>query len=211
MDGCVIYLIRPGSTSNDEQQYPLLLGRQHDPRLSAKGLTQVEQVGASLRERNLAAIYTSPAARALTTARIVGAGLVIRICLRAGLAAADTGEWAGKPWKRIRNDSAIDYGRFLTDPGRYGYPGGETFEQIQSRIYKTVLDCAERHLNQQIVIVSHADAIKTFLAKVTGLPLYRARDIDQDAGCVNVLRYMAGEFMLGATNQPFFTDELLPA
>ena len=208
MDGsCIMYLVRHAQTKYDG--HPMLIDGSKDPALSRDGRKQAQRLAVSLQRRNLAAVYTSPARRALHTAAILAEELPVPLCLKSALAEVNHGAWEGMTWSDVMDAYAADYGRFLVDPGTYGYTDGENLCQVQDRMARLLYQLGTEHAGQQIVVVSHKQAIRAFLSHLVGYPLHRCRDIDQDTACVNVLRYLDGSFLLGAVNQPAVTEECL--
>ncbi|HSO49382.1 MAG TPA: histidine phosphatase family protein, partial [Acidimicrobiia bacterium] len=59
----------------------------------------------------------------------------------------------------------------VTTPSRVRFPEGESLLEAQTRMVKTCQDLANRHRNQAIVAVSHADTIKAALSHYLGQPL----------------------------------------
>ncbi len=56
-------------------------------------------------------------------------------------------------------------------PSGFRFPGGESFVEVQARMTAAVMRLVERHPGGTIVVVSHADPIKTLVAHAMGTPL----------------------------------------
>jgi len=67
----------------------------------------------------------------------------------------------------------------------------------------------KRHPYERVLVVSHKYAIRTVLAGLQSLPLHRAREIELDPGCVNLIRVFRGNMELRAVNQTDAFDTLL--
>lgn len=197
----LIYLVRHCSTSNDECNYPKLLGRGMIVGLSQRGQEQAAQLAEYFATLEIAAIYASPLARAVQTARRIKAGLDVPMTFCTSLTEADVGEWQGQSWDELLHDDAERYDAFMHDPGAYGFPGGETINDVCRRAVNFIEKLAEQHPTDRIVLVSHEYLNRAVLAHYCGVPFNRMREIDQDPGCVNLLRTFRGVVSLHAVNQ----------
>jgi len=196
----IIYLIRHCATLNDEANYPILLGQKHDLGLSDAGRKQAAALADFLSSKNIDAIYASPQARAVQTARIVNARVEGAVTFCTSLKEADMGNWEGMTYASILDNDADNFDAYLRDPGTYGYPGGENLSQVCRRALNFIEKLAEIHPDQRIVIITHKYVNRAVLAHFMAQPLNRAREIDQDPGCVNVIRVFRGVLELQSVN-----------
>ena len=56
-------------------------------------------------------------------------------------------------------------------PSSFRFPGGESFPEMQMRVWATLERLAAKHRRQTIVVVSHADPIKAAVTFAQGVPL----------------------------------------
>jgi len=196
----IIYLVRHCATANDEANYPILLGQRHDLGLSDAGREQGEALAEYMSSKNVDSIYASPQARAVQTARIINESVEGSVTFCTSLKEVDMGRWEGKTYEAIMADDADNFDAYLRDPGTYGYPGGENLSQVCQRALNFIERLAEMHPDQRIVVITHKYVNRTVLAHLMALPLHRAREIDQDPGCVNVIRVFRGEMELQTVN-----------
>jgi broad specificity phosphatase PhoE len=56
-------------------------------------------------------------------------------------------------------------------PSTFRFPEGESFTEMQLRIWTTLERLARKHRNRTIVVVSHADPIKAAVTYAQGVPL----------------------------------------
>jgi probable phosphoglycerate mutase len=150
-----------------------------DVHLSAVGIAQAERLGRSLsRSCAIAAIYTSPLARARSTAAAVGRhqSLGVRIC--DDLSDIDFGEWSGRSFAELERDPA--WRRFNTSRATAHVPGGEQPGDVQHRIVGAIARLTAAHQNETIAIVSHADVIRFALLHYEGrsLDLYHSFEVE---------------------------------
>lgn len=180
----LMYLIRHGATEANLARPARLQGRSDVP-LAALGVRQAEATRHALSHVRFAAAYTSPLLRARQTAEIIAPYLTpqpvdaIREC--------DVGQWEGLDWDAIRNDHAPAYAKYMSDPSRHGYPGGETFADVLARTTPAFADMLARHAGQTILVVSHHVVNRTYLAQALGLPQQAGRAVALDNCGVSVV------------------------
>jgi len=200
-DSGIIYLLRHCETANEEVNYPVLVGQETSHELSEKGKARARMLGRFFASKEVTAIYTSPLVRAVQTATLIEAEnefASLTVC--SSLEEADVGEWEGLTYEQISRGDEANHAAFLKDPGTYGYPGGEDFTDITLRAIQLVERIAHDHVGERIVIVSHKQVNRAVLACLMRLPLHRVREIDQDPGCVNLIRNFRGNLELRAVN-----------
>ena len=143
-----LILIRHGeSVANAERRFT---HGPHEP-LSRKGrdeaLARARLIAATA---DPVALYASPFVRALETARLIGSVLGLDPTIVEALQEQDFGTLRGEPYDAVRADPT-----WHTDRWRYRPPGGETLEEVYRRVGPALDAIAERHLGQQVVVVSH--------------------------------------------------------
>jgi len=155
-----VLLVRHATTTTTGTVLP---GRAPGLHLAASGVAQAERVAERV------ALYVSPLERARETARPIARALHLRASAQRGLLECDFGAWTGKRLSSLRRKSewhAVQYA-----PSTFRFPGGESFAEMQQRMWNTVEGLAARHRNQTIVVVSHADPIKALVTYAQGVPL----------------------------------------
>jgi len=75
-----------------------------------------------------------------------------------GLTTAEVIERHAVEWERLRAGEDLPRG------------GGETFAQFQERIIQSARRLAQRHIGEQIVIVTHGGVVRAFLLHCRNLP-----------------------------------------
>jgi broad specificity phosphatase PhoE len=103
------------------------------------------------------------------------------------LTECDVGSWEGLDWQTIRHLHAEDYQRFLSNPAKYGYPGGETFAEVYQRVSATIEDLLQRHAGDSILVVAHHVVNRTYLAGLLGLTPALARQVTLDNCGISVV------------------------
>ncbi len=163
-----VLLVRHGTTATTGAILP---GRAPGLHLSDKGVAQAQATAARIAElaRKPVAIYTSPLERARETSAPIATALRLRPVIARGLLECDFGTWTGKKlatlsrrpeWRAVQNA-----------PSTFRFPEGESFAEMQQRIWTTLEKLAAKHRNRTIVVVSHADPIKAAVTYAQGVPL----------------------------------------
>jgi broad specificity phosphatase PhoE len=166
---------------------------------SRRGKAQVSRTVEQLLGRDITAIYASPAVCAMYVARELAHG-VHPITIRTGLADIDAGAWTGKTWREVYYEDSAAALAMITEPEKFGYPGGETLPEWQKRVAQTVHKCASAHTDTRCAIVTHPACSCAVIAKLLKQPVQRIREIEQDHGAFNILRLVDGVLDVCAVN-----------
>ena len=161
-------LVRHGTTTTTGQVLP---GRAPGLHLTEAGLAQAEGAAgaiAALRPRPRA-LYVSPLERARETAAPIAAALGLRASVERGLNECDFGGWTGKRLATLARRA--EWRRVQQAPSTFRFPDGESFAEMQLRVWSTLERLAARHRGQSVVCVSHADPIKAAVTFALGVPL----------------------------------------
>jgi probable phosphomutase (TIGR03848 family) len=163
-----VLLVRHGSTATTGKILP---GRAPGLHLSEKGRAQASAVAARLSElaKKPAALYSSPLERTKETAAPLASALHLKTQLDRGLLECDFGAWTGKRLSTL--SKRAEWRSVQNSPSSFRFPNGESFSEMQLRIWSTIERLAAKHRNRTIVAVSHADPIKAAVTYAQGVPL----------------------------------------
>jgi broad specificity phosphatase PhoE len=173
-----LYLVRHGATNANLARPPRLQGRHQNPPLAPLGIRQAELTRLLLAIQPIDACYTSPLLRAFQTATILAAPHDITPIIIDDLTECDVGEWEGLDWETIQKRDGERYRRYMSNPARFGYPGGESFAQVHERSARVFDSIWEKHAGQSVLVVSHHVVNRTYLAELLGLKVERAREVE---------------------------------
>ncbi len=180
----LLLLIRHGE--NDYSKTGKLAGRLPGVNLNERGLKQAEELGKSLANAPLAAVYSSPLERAMQTAEPIARARGLKVIPTPGLMEANVGEWQGKSVRRL---AMSKYWKVIQGaPSRARHPGGESFAEIQVRIVSALEEICAKHKDRDLIAcVFHADPIKLAVAHFIGLPLDHFQRLACDTCSVTLL------------------------
>jgi probable phosphomutase (TIGR03848 family) len=187
---------------------PLLSGRMPGVDLSDKGRGQAESAADRLAALPVAAIYASPIERTTQTAEAIAARHGLDVRPLPGVIEADYGEWTGG---KIADLAKTDEWKVVqVAPSRARFPGGETIREMQARTVSALDDLIVAHAHETIVVVSHADPIKSAIAHYTGMHLDLFQRVHVAPASATVFDFHAYGALLVKCNDTGGLDDLLP-
>jgi len=137
--------------------------------LTKKGKKQIEYSAEKLKNKKINLIFASDLLRTRQTTEIVGRALGLDIKFDKRLREVNVGIFNGKPVKEI--GEVWNQGKKLSSIKHYSKrfelapPGGETYKEIEKRVFSFLKEADKKYKNKNILIVSHARPI-TLLEKV---------------------------------------------
>jgi probable phosphomutase (TIGR03848 family) len=155
---------------NDYVKTGKLAGWLPDIHLNDEGKAQAEALGNRLADAPLKQIYASPLERTMETAEAIRQHhpeLTIQQNYEVG--EVRYGDWEGMSIGALRSRKMWEV--IQEYPSRAVFPNGETLRGAQTRAVDEIERLVQRHPNQMIAVVSHADIIKMVLAHYLGTHL----------------------------------------
>ncbi len=187
-----LYLVRHGETDWNRERR--IQGSTDIP-LNNTGREQARETGRLLARRSWDAIYASPLSRAFETASII---------------ASEVGLPGPTPVPALveRNYGAVEgmTGEQIeaSFPGNADVPGREERDEVVSRVLPALLEIAERHPGQAVLVVGHGGVIRSVLGAVD--PTGTHGMITN--GSIHSLRHEDGTFELIAFDDPIAHEHI---
>ncbi len=180
-----LYLVRHGETESNRKG--LALGRADVP-LNDTGREQAQRVANALAAEPLAAVYSSPLARTLDTARALAGRHSLEVQIEPGLIEMDIGEADGLTFAEVRSrwPGLLEAWVGADGPQR-PMPGGERLVDVQHRVSRTTQALVLRHPNEAICAVTHNFVILSLLSSVLQIELANFRRLRHGVAAVSVL------------------------
>jgi broad specificity phosphatase PhoE len=162
-----------------------------DVRLSDKGRTHARRLS------DLASdvVYTSPRRRARETAEVLGTALVDE-----RLRELDFGELEGRTYDEIALERPELYRRWMEEPTRVRFPGGEGFEDLHTRTCAALAELRAAHDGETIAVVTHGGVVRAALAEALGLPTARVFALDVGYCRVSVIDWFGEDAVVRLVN-----------
>jgi len=150
-----------------------------DVPLTEGGRRQAQMVGAALRSRRFAAVWTSPLSRALDTCRLAGFGDMA--VPKDELVEWDYGEYEGRTTLEIRRER----------PGwtlwHDGVPGGETVDEVAARVDRALAEVESAA--GDVLVFAHGHVLRVLAARWLDLEPEGGRLFALDPATLSVLGY----------------------
>jgi probable phosphoglycerate mutase len=176
--------------------------------LSEKGVGQAEAAAQRLAKLPVAAVYASPIERTMQTAQRIAGLRNLDVQPLEGVVEADYGDWTGG---KIAELAKTDEWKVVqVAPSRARFPNGETVREMQARTVAALDDVVARHQHETVVVVSHADPIKSAIAHYTGMHLDLFQRVHVSPASVTVFDFHAFGVMLVKCNDTGGLDDLIP-
>ena len=187
---------------------PLLSGRMPGIALSDKGVEQAEATARRLANVPIDAIYASPIERTTQTAQAIAQHHDLDVIPLDGVIEAEYGDWTGG---KISDLAKTDEWKVVqVAPSRARFPGGESIREMQSRMVGALDALVAAHPHETIVVVSHADPIKSAIAHYAGMHLDLFQRVHVSPASVTVLEFHSFGVLLVKCNDTGGLDELVP-
>jgi broad specificity phosphatase PhoE len=187
-----VYLVRHTEPVLPDERWRFMGGRS-DPPLSPRGIQHALELSRQLSPVCFDYICSSDLRRSLMTAQIIadsayasGDGDTVPVHPDARLREIDLGLWEGLTRDEAAERFPEEYEARERDPLHYRFPGGESFDDLRSRVvpaYQEITAAA----GTRILVVAHKGVNRVILCDSLGLPFDRLFSLRQEYGCVSLL------------------------
>ncbi len=192
----LVLRVRHGRTATTGSVLP---GRAPGLHLAPEGVAQAEAAAARIGALpKVDAVYASPLERTRETAAPIGAATGRKVHRAKGLLECDFGDWTGRKLADLRR--LPEWELVQRHPSGFRFPGGESFAEMQLRIWNELERLVGAHPGGTVVAVSHADPIKAAVAMATGVHLDLFQRIVVSPCSVTPLLFTAGGPVVLAVN-----------
>ena len=194
----MIIFLRHAQAENNTKR--ILAGRTEGVPLTKTGIQQAEQISEYLKPLDISAIYSSPIERAKHTAEIVTKNSAIDVELDERLTEIDMGKFTRMNY----DDMFAKYGniflKFYENDPVIAEHEVETFPSVQKRILDMVDHVIKKHKNENVILVTHMDPIKSILANVMDLKPKTLFELIIANASFTILTEQERKFSLSAIN-----------
>ena len=194
----MIIFLRHAQAENNTKR--ILAGRTEGVPLTKVGIEQSERIARYLKPLDISAIYSSPIERASHTAEIVAKNNSLDYELDDRLTEIDMGKFTRMNY----DDMFAKYGniflKFYENDPVIAEHEVETFPNVQRRVLETVNHVIEKHKNENVVLVTHMDPIKSILAMVMDLKPKTLFELIIANASITVIKEYDKKFSLSAIN-----------
>ncbi len=153
----------------------MFCGSGRNPELTPDGIEMAESFAAAYRAIPWTAIYASPLARTMQTARILADATGVAVEERDELKEIAYGEWDGRTVEEVSRTHHDDYVRWTADPAWNAPTGGEAAVAIARRVLRVIEALTQQHDAGHVLLVSHKATIRIALCSLLGIDVGRFR------------------------------------
>ena len=194
----MIIFLRHAQAENNTKR--ILAGRTEGVPLTKTGIEQAERMAKYLASIDISAIYSSPIERANHTAEIVAKNRSLEVVLDERLTEIDMGKFTRMNY----DDMFAKYGniflKFYENDPVISEHEVETFPDVQKRVLDMVDHVLKKHKNENVILVTHMDPIKSMLAKVMNLLPETLFELIIENASLTIINEQDGKFSLSAIN-----------
>ena len=163
----MIIFLRHAQAENNTKR--ILAGRTEGVPLTKTGIEQAERMAKYLESIEISAIYSSPIERAKHTAEIVAKNRSLEVVLDERLTEIDMGKFTRMNYDSLLAKFGNIFLKFYENDPVISEHEVETFPDVQKRVLDMVDHVVKKHNNENVVLVTHMDPIKSMLARVMDL------------------------------------------
>jgi broad specificity phosphatase PhoE len=182
-----LFLVRHGATTATREDR---FSGANAAELSEDGRWQAGRLGERLAQEAITAVYSSPLARALDTARIAADHCKLEPVTRDGLREIGHGHWEGMKRDDVERQFGAEYAAWEADPFTFAPAGGESGVAVLARALPVIREIVTTHEGGRILVVSHKATLRLILSSLLAFDPRGYRDrLDQAPACLNVVDF----------------------
>ena len=195
----MIIFLRHGQAENNTKR--ILAGRTEGVPLTKTGIEQAERIAKYLASIDISAIYSSPIERARHTAGIVAKNCSLEeVVIDERLTEIDMGKFTRMNY----DDMFAKYGnvflKFYENDPIIAECEVETFAEVQKRVIDMVGHIVKKHKNQNVVLVTHMDPIKSMISTIMDLKPKTLFELIIANASLTIVKEQDEKFSLSAIN-----------
>ena len=194
----MIIFLRHAQAENNAKR--ILAGRTEGVPLTKAGIEQAESIAKYLKPLGTSTIYSSPIERASHTAEIVAKNNSLDYELDDRITEIDMGKFTHMNY----DDMFAKYGniflKFYENDPVIAEHEVETFPEVQRRILDMVNYVVKKHKNENVILVTHMDPIKSMLSTVMDLKPKTLFELIIANASLTVIKEQENKFSLSAIN-----------
>jgi len=194
----MIIFLRHGQAENNTKR--ILAGRTEGVPLTKTGVEQAERIAKYLKHMDVSAIYSSPIERASNTAKIVADYNSLNYELDDRLIEIEMGKFTRMNY----DDMFAKYGnvflKFYENDPIIAKCEVETFAEVQKRVIDMVEYIVKKHKNQNVVLVTHMDPIKSMISTIMDLKPKTLFELIIANASLTIVKEQDEKFSLSAIN-----------
>lgn len=202
-----ILLVRHGQTSWNQEQR---IQGHVDIALNEAGVAQAQALALALHGEPLAAIYSSDLDRAQATARAVAEHNRVVLHTEPALRERHYGAFEGLTYADIETQWPQQAEAWRRRDPAFAPDGGESLLDLVARVKPVLSHIAQRHIGEQIMLVTHGGVIDVIYRFASGMDLSAKRTWELTNTAVNRLLWTRQGLTLVAWGDARHLDDVAP-
>ena len=194
----MIIFLRHAQAENNTKR--ILAGRTEGVHLTKAGIEQAESIAKYLKPLDISAIYSSPIERASHTAEIIAKNNSLDYELDDRLTEIEMGRFTRMNY----DDMFAKYGniflKFYENDPVIAEHEVETYLHVQRRVLDMVDHVVKKHKNENVILVTHMDPIKSMLSTVMDLKPKALFELIIANASLTIIKEQENKFSLSAIN-----------
>ncbi|MCD6310109.1 MAG: histidine phosphatase family protein [Candidatus Eremiobacteraeota bacterium] len=174
--------------------------------LNEKGKEQAGKLAVAFTRHEPVAVYSSPLVRAIDTADGIAEPHLLPVLQEYRFIDLDFGQWQGKLVSEVKKLYPDTYREWRKNPYHAKIPGGGDISKLAKNAYDALLEIAERHKNDEVIIVTHRLVLKLLICSALGMGESGFWKIRLDCGSISLLEYTGKNFILSLLNDTCHLD-----
>jgi probable phosphoglycerate mutase len=194
----MIIFLRHGQAENNTRR--ILAGRTDGVPLTKTGIEQAGNIAKYLKHIDVSAIYSSPIERASNTAKIVADYNSLNYELDDRLIEIEMGKFTRMNYDDMFAKHGNVFLKFYENDPIIAEHKVETFPHVQERVRDMVDYVIKKHKNQNVVLVTHMDPIKSMLSTIMELKPKTLFELIIANASLTIVKEYDEKFSLSAIN-----------
>lgn len=187
MDGAVrLFVIRHGETAWTRERR--FAGATDIPLLES-GRRQCEAVARALSPLPVAAVWSSPLARARQSAELIAAPHGRPVVVHPDFREMGFGAWEGLTRDEVAARYPSEWETWRRTPERFAAPGGEPLGAVAARVARGLTALREAHAGGTVILVTHAIVARLIVLEALGLGPERLWALDAAPASISEVEY----------------------
>lgn len=191
-----ICLIRHGEIT--QQKPSRFIGQSNIP-LTGFGKSQMRRLRDHLESFGIDRYYCSPLDRCVDSAAILAERSERQPEKIAELSEISLGQWEGLSVSEVRARFPGSHEQRSKNIRSFRPVDGESFQDLQDRCWPA-FEAIVRRTVHCTAIITHAGVNRSLLCRLMGMPLENLFRIEQNYGCLNVIKHWRGAYQLQSMN-----------
>lgn len=156
--------------------------------MNETGYKQTSLLAARLARNPIAAVYSSPLQRAVSTADILAEPHRLEARVLQDIIEIKLGKWEGHNLSEVKQLWPDLFEKWRSDPSAVTMPEGESLDQVAHRSFSALQRIIEENSGKTILVVSHDINIRLIVINILGCPNYIFRRLRTDNASLTVIK-----------------------